>query len=602
MLSIVRRSSVRLSSIRARILAITMGCVVIALIINTSINYFVAQKYNQQAISSTLDAVVSSHKTAIGDWINSKLTMIASLQSVALSEDPLPMFKQIASAGSFINVYAGYANKTAKFSSPGGIPADYNPTIRPWYIDAIRVGKPMVTAPYVDMATNKLVVSFVAPVNGNAAVVGSDVAMDSIVANVSSIRPTPASSGLLIDKQGTIVTTSDASMALKPVKNLIPDLDVAALIRADQPLLAHIDGVPKLLRAQAVAGTDWYLVVALDQQEATAGMKSLLGASALSLILLVLAAALMISLLIGALMRRLLNIRDAMLAISSGDDDLTQRLPENGHDEVTQIAVAFNAFIDKLATVMGQLRDASASVQLAANEIATGNKDLSGRTEQAAANLRETVSSIDAIAASVAHSTQSAADANQQVAAASETAQRGGKVVSSVISTMHDIENASAKIGDIISVIDGIAFQTNILALNAAVEAARAGEQGRGFAVVAGEVRSLAQRSAQAAKEIKTLIDTTTQSVASGSKYVQMAGETMVDIVTSVASVSGIMAGITQASDQQMQGIQGVNQAVGRLEEMVQQNAELVVESAAAAGALQFQANELAATAGHFRL
>ncbi len=602
MIRSIRFSSVQLASIRARILAITIGCVVIALMINTSINYYVTQKSNQQSIDNTLEAVTSSHKAAIGEWVSSKLLMMASLQPVVLSADPLPLFKQIASAGDFINVYAGYADKSAKFSSPGGIPANYDPTIRPWYIDAIKLGKAMVTAPYVDMATNTLVVSFVAPVEGNKAVVGSDVSMESIVANVSSIRPTPSSEGFLIDKAGVIVTANDPKLVLKPVQELAPDLDVAALIAADKPLLAHINGAAKLMRAQAVPGTDWYLVVALDEQEATAGMRSLVTASGFSLVLLALASAALISVLIGALMRRLLTIRDAMLAISSGDNDLTQRLPENGHDEVTQIAAAFNSFIEKLAGVMGQLRDASASVQVAANEIATGNKDLSGRTEQAAANLRETVSSIDAITASVGHSTQSAIEANQQAAAASEAAQRGGSVVSNVISTMNDIEKASAKIGDIISVIDGIAFQTNILALNAAVEAARAGEQGRGFAVVAGEVRNLAQRSAQAAKEIKTLIDTTTHSVASGSKFVRMAGESMEEIVTSVASVSGIMAGISQASDEQMRGIQGVNQAVSRLDEMVQQNAELVVESAAAAGALQYQANELADTAGHFRL
>ncbi|MGD8162932.1 methyl-accepting chemotaxis protein [Pantoea sp. FN0307] len=594
-----------LSSIRARIVAITTACVVVALIINATLNYLVTEKYNQQAITSTLEAVADSHNAAIAEWVNSKSTMIASLQPVALEADPVPAFRQVAAAGGFTNVYAGYASKIAKFSDATGIPPDFDPTGRPWYLQAQAAGKPIVTPPYVDVTSGKLVVAFAIPVTENGtlqAVLSGDVAMDSVVANVGSIHPTPASSGLLIDKNGMIVTTSDADMALKPVKNLLPDLDVPALLRSDTPVAAQLSGVDKLLLAKPVSGTDWYLVVALDRAEAYAGMHSLLSASAVSLILLVLVAALVIGLLIGALMRRLLSIRDAMHAISSGDNDLTQRLPVNGNDEVSQIASAFNAFTDKLATVMTQLRDASASVQVAANEIASGNADLSGRTEQAANNLRETVSAMDAISQSVTESTQSAMQANQQAASASEAARRGGEVVSSVIATMETIEQASGKIGDIISVIDGIAFQTNILALNAAVEAARAGEQGRGFAVVAGEVRNLAQRSAQAAKEIKTLIDSTTQSVATGSHYVRMAGESMDDIVSNVASVSEIMEGITLASETQLHGIQGVHLAIGKLDEMVQQNAELVVQSTAAAGALKFQANELADTAGHFRL
>ncbi len=175
-------------------------------------------------------------------------------------------------------------------------------------------------------------------------------------------------------------------------------------------------------------------------------------------------------------------------------------------------------------------------------------------------------------------------------------------MVSKAISTMQLIESASAKIGDITSVIDGIAFQTNILALNAAVEAARAGEQGRGFAVVAGEVRNLASRSAQAAKEIKSLIDSTTESVATGSRYVRLAGESMEEIVSSIGNVSGIMREITVATSEQMKGIQEINHAVLQLDQMVQQNAELVVQSAAAAGALQGQAGELAQTASHFRI
>ena len=281
---------------------------------------------------------------------------------------------------------------------------------------------------------------------------------------------------------------------------------------------------------------------------------------------------------------------------------ISQRLPESGNDEVAQIAHAFNIFSDKLAVVMVKLRDSSTSVQHAAQEIAAGNQDLSGRTEQAASSLRETASAVEQITASVAQSTDSAAQANSQAHTASEAASRGGSVVSQAISTMQAIEEASAKIGDITSVIDGIAFQTNILALNAAVEAARAGEQGRGFAVVAGEVRTLASRSAQAAKEIKTLIESTTESVATGSRYVRLAGESMTDIVSSIDSVSVIMREITVATSEQMKGIQEINHAVIDLDRMVQQNAELVVQSAAAAGALQSQAGELAETAGHFRI
>jgi len=202
----------------------------------------------------------------------------------------------------------------------------------------------------------------------------------------------------------------------------------------------------------------------------------------------------------------------------------------------------------------------------------------------------------------VAQSTDAAAQANTQAHVASEAASRGGQVVTQAINTMHSIEVASAKIGDITSVIDAIAFQTNILALNASVEAARAGEQGRGFAVVAGEVRNLASRSAQAAKEIKTLIDSTTDSVATGSRYVRLAGDSMTDIVTSIDSVSVIMREITVATSEQMKGIQEINHAVINLDRMVQQNAELVVESTAAAGALRAQAGELADTAGHFRI
>lgn len=591
-------------SIRARIIAATAGCLAIALLLNTVINYQVTSQHNQDSQQDILTSTSGSHSLAISDWVSNKMTAISSLQNVALTDDPVPVFTQIAQAGGFINVYVGYASKTAKFSNPDGVPADYDPTIRPWYQQVVKTDAPIVTAPYVDAGSGKLVVTFAVPVKENGtlkAVVAGDVSMDSVVANVRGISPTPNSSGLLLDSTGTVIAANDAKLTLKPFSEAIGDVQFADL-QAGKPVSGVFAGAQKAFLASKVNGTNWLLVVALDSADSTAGLRAQLKASAISLIVLVVLAGAIMHWIVATMLKRLIVIRDAMNAISSGTDDLSQRLPEQGNDEVAQIAHAFNAFSDKLSVVMVKLRDSSNSVQQAAQEIAAGNHDLSGRTEQAASSLRETASAVEQITASVSQSTDSAAQANEQAHVASEAASRGGKVVSQAISTMQSIEVASAKIGDITSVIDGIAFQTNILALNASVEAARAGEQGRGFAVVAGEVRNLASRSAQAAKEIKALIDSTTESVATGSRYVRLAGDSMGDIVSSIDSVSVIMREITVATNEQMKGIQEINHAVIDLDRMVQQNAELVIQSAAAAGALQEQAGELAETAGHFRI
>ena len=591
-------------SIRARIIAATTGCLVVALLLNTIINFQVTRQDNQQSQRDILTSTSASHNMAIADWVNSKMTVITSAQPVALSDDPVPVFKQLALAGGFTNVYVGYASKTAKFSDPTGVPADYDPTLRPWYQQAVSADGPVVTAPYVDAGTGKLVVTFAVPVKEQGAlkaVVAGDVAMDSVVANVRGIHPTPASSGLLLDSNGTVIAGSDPALTLKPFTETIKGTDFATL-KSGSLVDGTFNGREKTFLATAVPGTHWLLVVALDNGDATAGMRSLLKASALSLAILALLSGALMHLLIARLLKRLSGIRDAMNSIANGTNDLSQRLPDKGGDEVAQIAQAFNAFSDKLSVVMVQLRDASASVKNAAHEIAAGNQDLSGRTEQAASSLRETASAVEEITASVTQSNESAAEANEQAIKASAAASRGGDVVAQAISTMQSIELASAKIGDITSVIDGIAFQTNILALNASVEAARAGEQGRGFAVVAGEVRNLASRSAQAAKEIKSLIDSTTESVATGSRFVHLAGDSMDEIRASVGSVSGIMREISIATREQMKGIHEINHAVTHLDRMVQQNAELVVQSAAAASALQSQAGDLAETAGHFRI
>ncbi len=282
--------------------------------------------------------------------------------------------------------------------------------------------------------------------------------------------------------------------------------------------------------------------------------------------------------------------------------DLSQNIVASGEDETANLLKALQAMQASLSKVVGEVRNSADSIKLASTEVANGNQDLSQRTEQTASNLQRTASSMSALTGTVQHSAASAKQADQLASSAAEVAALGGSVVSQVVSTMDEINQSSKKIADIISVIDGIAFQTNILALNAAVEAARAGEQGRGFAVVAGEVRNLASRSAEAAKEIKSLIGASVDRVEAGSKLVTAAGKTMSDIVGSVQRVTDIIGAITQAAAEQSNGIGEVNSTVGELDQMTQQNAALVEQSAAAAESLKQQALNLSKVVGTFRL
>ncbi|MFT3956663.1 MAG: methyl-accepting chemotaxis protein [Piscinibacter sp.] len=290
------------------------------------------------------------------------------------------------------------------------------------------------------------------------------------------------------------------------------------------------------------------------------------------------------------------------LAARIANHDLTGELRVEGRDEPAELLRSLQHMQDSLRGLVGQVRASSENIGTASAEIASGNQDLSQRTEQAASNLQQTASSVEQLNGTVKQSADSARQANQLAASAAEVAQRGGSVVSQVVSTMDEINASSKKIADIIGVIDGIAFQTNILALNAAVEAARAGEQGRGFAVVASEVRSLAQRSAEAAKEIKGLIGTSVDKVETGSRLVSDAGTTMNEIVASVQRVSDIIGEITASAAEQSDGIGQVNTAVNQLDQMTQQNAALVEQSAAAAESLKEQVVRLNQVVGNFRV
>ncbi|RBA24876.1 methyl-accepting chemotaxis protein [Herminiimonas fonticola] len=286
--------------------------------------------------------------------------------------------------------------------------------------------------------------------------------------------------------------------------------------------------------------------------------------------------------------------------VASGD--LTGQIQVDSRDETGQLLQALKDMNDSLTGSITQVRSGVDTIATASNQIASGNLDLSSRTEEQASSLEETASSMEELTSTVKQNADNARQANQLAVTASGVAEKGGAVVSKVVDTMDGINTSARKIVDIIGVIDGIAFQTNILALNAAVEAARAGEQGRGFAVVASEVRSLAQRSAAAAKEIKTLIDDSVDKVDTGSKLVAEAGSTMVEVVDSVKRVTDIMSEIMAASQEQSAGIEQVNQAISQMDQVTQQNAALVEEAAAAAESLNEQAAKLAQAVSIFKL
>ncbi len=373
------------------------------------------------------------------------------------------------------------------------------------------------------------------------------------------------------------------------------DGDVAAMVQSDlvpavSSYIAELDAMVKLqeqLRETIIQNSESTRTRAL-----TIGCLGLL-------------AVVVVGLLIAAWLVRQLTAplaRAVDLAQEIANGNLTRDVHDDRKDELGQLLRSLNTMTQKLRSVVGEVRNGVDSVSSAATQIASGNQDLSARTEQTAANLEETAASIEELTATVTQSADTARQANQLAATAVQAAERGGEVVSQVVMSMDQINTSSRKISDIIGVIDGIAFQTNILALNAAVEAARAGEQGRGFAVVAGEVRSLAGRSAEAAKEIKALITASVNNVEVGAEQVAQAGESMQEIVASVRRVTDLIGEISASSQEQRDGISQVNQAVSNLDQMTQQNAALVEESSAAAIAMNEQAQRLAQVVALFNV
>nr|WP_295074884.1 methyl-accepting chemotaxis protein [uncultured Roseateles sp.] len=596
-------------SIKTRLIGLSISVVVLTLFVATAANYVIVRDHTRSKVLSSLNALVAGRAAVINEWVQNQRSIVSALVPAADVAEPVPFLVQAAKSGKLEAAYIGFADKRILFNAPQNLPPGYDPTGRPWYTAAASASGTVLTEPYMDAARQQLVVTFALGVKDGGqtkAVLASDVFLDAVVGTVKAIKPTENGFAFLVSNKGTIIAHPDAKLSLKPASELSAQLDskaVKQLQDSGSPWVeARVGEQDYLLRGEAIPNTDWVLVAAANKSEALASLSSLLRAAVLVLLVVMVLAGALMTTVIAAMLRSLDGVRAALDEISAGGGDLTQRLPENGRDEISRIAASFNLFAEKIQRILLDVRSASNSITTASTEIAIGAQDLSQRTEQTAANLEEAASSMEQLTGTVRQTADAALTANQLASSASTAAAKGGDVVSQVVTTMDEINNSSKKINDIIGVIDGIAFQTNILALNAAVEAARAGEQGRGFAVVASEVRSLAQRSAEAAKEIKTLIGASVDRVEVGSRLVAAAGASMSDIVSSVQRVSDIIGEITAASSEQSDGIGQVNSAVVHLDQMTQQNAALVEESAAAAESLKDQARRLTEVVSVFRL
>ncbi len=595
-----------MSSLRSRILIISSATVIGALALSGAAAYFTVRANTMETIAQNLDAIAGANTLAIDKWVEAKAQAVKASAEDVEHGDPQGFVKHMGRASGFPITTVGWSDKSF-FSTTSTAPG-YDPTARPWYKAALAAGTLVVTKPYGDSSTGAPYVSFSAPMMRNGAadgVVSGAVPLEGVRDVVSTVHPTPASLAFVVTRDGQVIAHPDAKLALKPATDIAEALTPAALAslaQAGAPMEIALGGVVKLLKAQPVAGTDWYLVIALDKAEATAGLSRVLRTLGVAMLLLTLAAVGLAAFFTSNSFRSLSRVRDAMDTIGSGGGDLTHRLPVAGRDEVAQISASFNAFVDKISAVLHDVKSGVDSMKLATDEIEMGNRDLSQRTETSASNLQHTSAALTELTASVKQSAESAMEASRLATSASEAAARGGAVVTSAVSTMDEIARASARITEIIGVIDGIAFQTNILALNAAVEAARAGEHGRGFAVVAGEVRTLAQRSATAAREIKDLIQSSEASVDTGAQRVQAAGAAMREIVEGIERVNRVIGEIDGAMNEQSTGISQIDRSVAEMDQATQQNAALVEQSTAASATLNEQAHGLSGIVGLFRL
>jgi len=484
---------------------------------------------------------------------------------------------------------------------------DPKPGANDWYDIPKKTGKVFFTEPYAYQLNGKdvLMASLVAPIMIDGTFKGAasgDIMLTRLGQILMEMKTIAGGQLALVSNGGLYASNPRSDMNGKPAAD-IPQAGLDA-IQQGKPYEYEEGGMVHLLQPMHLHADipPWSVKMSFPRAVATASSRELLTYTLLVSLVCAAATGFILVLVLYRLTQPLRALGAAMSDLASGNADLSVKLDVQGRDELAVIGNGFNAFVAKIDSVLARVRSSSDNVATAGTEIRQGFADLSARTERQASALEETAATMEQLTTTVKQNADNARQANQLAASASAVAVKGGAVVAQVVDTMSSINESSRRVVDIISVIDGIAFQTNILALNAAVEAARAGEQGRGFAVVASEVRNLAHRSAAAAKEIKELIGDSVGKVEAGSRLVTDAGKTMDEVVASVRRVTDIVSEISAASGEQSMGIGQVNEAIGQMDGVTQQNAALVEQAAAAAESLQQQAATLVALVGEFKL
>lgn len=597
------------TSLKTKILVVSTAILMSSVVLTSAINYLVVQSSNEESIVSRTDSDLKLYGGSIETWMKTNFTLVEAASTQLKSDSPnlSSILAQTAQSGAFLTSYFGSSSGKMNSSSGWTPDSSYDPRARPWYKTAVSKGGTVITEPYVDAETGKLVVTIATPVikdNQLIGVVGSDVTIESIVATVKSIKTTPDSYALL-SVDGKIIAHPDSKKALRPTTELHSKLSSTYLSSNEsgsQWLKEDINGQEVRVKSKALAGSDWKLSIVLDESQLTESLKLIVMYSVGVIVVISALAAIFLMNWLNTSFAGLLRIRDAMEDISTGSGDLTKRLAHTGNDEVAAIARAFNKFIDTIEDVLILIKETSQSVGADAVDISSRSQELSGRTESTAASLQQASASLEELTSTVTHTAESSREANKLSVESARMATQGGVVVDKLVNIMDDIATSSLQINEIISLTSAIAFQTNILALNASVEAARAGESGRGFAVVAEEVRNLAERSADAAKQIKTLVDTSTVKTQSGSAMAKTAGTSIREIVDSVERVVEVLAEINAATNEQSQGISQINIAVAELDHMTQKNASESNENRDIAHNMNHQVNALNEAVSQFTL